>query len=286
MISIVKFGSCVRGESDIASDKDVMLIYNNHKVFDVVQCRNKLETQGFSVRTMPLNMAIYNSKRGDLFIKHVINEGKIYSGDRGVISLVSSFWEPKNSYRDEILDSTNLLEILGKTYRNIHGALAANDLLIVVIRNIIIRRLAEYGCYLYSWKRLGIAALSYGIINYDITGTILRSRMIKNLYRAQKFVLVDEGFLIDLCSIVRDITRKNVVIRYSNRGNISKNDFLYSRDNYIKLRALEMLRASYDSDSRSPELNQILFFLKNYSYFSYKENILSRSKKSSVLLTG
>ncbi|HCQ7407220.1 TPA: hypothetical protein OL778_004630, partial [Escherichia coli] len=56
--------------------------------------------------------AIYLANTGSLFLKHVIDEGKVIAGDVDIYEKVRSLWQAKNDYQYEIDSNIDIIELL------------------------------------------------------------------------------------------------------------------------------------------------------------------------------
>ena len=73
------------------------------------------------------------------------------SDENNFKSKIFNSWVPRDHYNDEIESNLALLEIFKSIPNNKYAQNLINDILIISIRNILIRRIAEYGEYVFGW---------------------------------------------------------------------------------------------------------------------------------------
>ncbi|WP_161952896.1 hypothetical protein, partial [Escherichia coli] len=128
---------------------------------------------------------------GSLFLKHVIDEGKVIAGDVDIYEKVRSLWQAKNDYQYEIDSNIDIIELLYFLPENKYSLLFVNDLLITSIGNISIRRFAAEGVYIFAWEEIFKWLCLHGLINKKEVRILLYSRKLKNAYRLKMYYKVE-----------------------------------------------------------------------------------------------
>ena len=87
----IEFGSKKRGDFNISSDKDMLLIGSSLAQLFKEKERKKIE--GYSVSCMATTKAKYMVNQGSLFFKHIIDEGFLIEGNRGKYHEIIRDWK-------------------------------------------------------------------------------------------------------------------------------------------------------------------------------------------------
>lgn len=260
---VVEFGSKTRGDSDLSSDRDILLIGKTWSEINTL--KEKYKQSGYSVSAFKEDKARFLINHGSLFFKHILDEGVFVDGEFGAYSSLISNWSPARDYEDEIDENLDLLEVLSFIPETEKGITTAIDILICSVRNILIRRLANQGSYVFSWSRIFNEAKCRGIITGEDISVFICARKIKNSHREGKNLSVSKEFLewlrksaIRACGVkipVDFATHKSKQIHLPDK---------FDDGTYKQLRALELMCATFHNDaSLIPFLNAI----KNPSYF-------------------
>ena len=267
MISI-EFGSKKRGDFDISSDKDMLIIGDN--ITQLIESKERRKIEGYSVSITTTNKAKYMIDKGSLFFKHIIDEGELIEGNREEHLEIFGNWMPALDYQDEIDSNIDLLEILYYVPKTIEGVLAATDIVTISIRNILIRKLASFGLYVFSWEKVTSMAEKYNIISLNEKIILLHARQIKNYYRKGYFLQVSVFFLIRLMDILCGILSDKICFRFGTKKEIIQLYEKYRDGSYKQLRALELLCAYYGFSSSPPKFVK---WIKDPNFFCLTKSL-------------
>jgi hypothetical protein len=262
MLSI-EFGSMQRGDSDLSSDRDILLIASD---WDLLSKEKAIKTtQGYSVSCFTKETSSYLMESGSLFFKHVIDEGVLVHGSESEYQLLTRKWNHAKNYQDEIDSNIDLLEVLDFIPESNSGMVAAVDIIICSIRNVLIRKLAHSGIHVFSWKDVLDKAADMGLICEKNTKLFLIARAIKNLYRQGQIRPVPLSFIDRLVDSSKLVFDGSINYNFSKRKHIQTFTEKCHDGSYKQLRAIELLCAAYDFDS---SMQNYLDWIKEPSYFT------------------
>jgi hypothetical protein len=262
MMLVVEFGSRRRGDYHFSSDKDLLVLASNWE--EIKQETEKRKLQGYSVSAFLLGKASYLVKTGSLFFKHIADEGTLIWGPQHEYQQLISRWRPARSYDDDIAENLDLLEVLDFIPVSHFGFLVTVDILISSVRNILIRKLARYGMYIYSWNEIFQAAQKHGMIKVDDISVFLRARHLKNLYRQGDRQRVTLSFLERLLDGAERACGASLRFGFPGREEIRSLPERFDDGTYKQLRALELMCAEYSFDA---SLGVQLAWIRQPSYF-------------------
>lgn len=263
MTLIIEFGSKHHGCLDRYSDRDLMLFYDNPS--SIRRKKEYYEKKGYSVSICSINSARYQASKGSLFLRHVAFEGSLVQGDSGVLDSITKRWTAASSYDQEIESNIELLSTLGHVPNNMYGNCVVNDILICSIRNVLIRKLANDGCYAFSWRDIMEEALNRGWLGPEDIEPLLLARRFKNAYRNQMLPNISDALIERLESISRSmIDPMRTISRKGRRPRVTTADS-YRDGSYSQLRAIELLCAHYQFDS---SVHRLRLATSDPSYFA------------------
>jgi len=259
---VIEFGSNKRGDFNMSSDKDMLLIGGDLSKLFKEKERRKIE--GYSVTCMTRNKAKYMVNQGGLFFKHIIDEGFLVEGSQEKYLDIIRGWNAAPNYQKDIDGNVELLEILSHVPKTSEGLLVAADIVTISIRNILIRKLASLGLYVFSWEGVATAALDFNFITFNEKIILLHARQIKNYYRQGSDIQVSIFFLERLLMIISKILCKKIDFSFGKKQEIIQLHEKCNDGSYKQLRSLELLCAFYGFDS-SPQ--KILNWIRDPNYF-------------------
>ncbi len=242
MLSI-EFGSGKRGDCDFTSDKDLLLLGSNWKQISDEVARRSLE--GFSVSAFLFDKATYLVNNGNLFFKHICDEGILVSGSQDQFQNLILNWRAANDYRDEIYENIDLLELIHFIPQSNFGVAAIVDILISSVRNILIRRLAGQGEYVFSWGKIFAAAHERKLIKYEDIQVFFTARYLKNRYRQNSVPHVPLSYLDCLLRASARACGATLKPRFVHRSELRSLPEKFADGTYKQLRALELMCAEY-----------------------------------------
>ena len=263
MTLIVEFGSKHHGCLDRYSDRDLMLFYDSAS--SIKQKKEYYEKKGYSVSICSIKSAQYQASKGSLFLRHVAFEGSLVQGDSVELDSITKRWTAAPSYNNEIESNIELLSTLRHVPNNMYGNCVVNDILICSIRNVLIRRLANDGCYAFSWRDIMKEALDRGWLGPDDIKPLLLARRFKNAYRNRMLPNIANALIEHLESISRSmIDPVRTISRKVQKPRVSIAD-TYSDGSYSQLRAIELLCAHYQFSS---SVKRLRLATSDPSYFA------------------
>ncbi|WP_426010735.1 hypothetical protein [Aeromonas salmonicida] len=259
---IAEFGSKHNGLHNVYSDKDLLIISDDWE--QIKKAANHYTNCGFSISTFHLDRALYLTKKGSLFFKHIIDESVVlYDGNKHLNS-ISHHWNARSNYTDEIESNLELLEILNYAPKCKYSNNYIADILIISIRNILIRKIASHGIYVFDWMGISKNALSLRYISLcDIT-LILYSRNLKNRYRSGYYDDIPRCVIEQLVSLTSRISNNKISYRFVEDKQILSMPERLNNGSYKQLRALEALCCLYSFD---PKMGKYLELIKKPNYF-------------------
>lgn len=143
LLSVVLYGSRARGDHRATSDTDLLGVIENGPI------RTEIANSGTSLYHYPLELLRGKALRGDLFVLHLVSEGKILHDTAGVFGTVKRSFNLKSSYEDEIISAT----LIAKFFSTRTATLSRKDArkrLVWALRTILIARSAEQKIPIFS----------------------------------------------------------------------------------------------------------------------------------------
>lgn len=271
MMFSIEFGSQNRGDSNYSSDKDLLLIGNCVKKLSEEKIRKK--SLGYSVTCFPTDKARMLVQNGSLFFKHIIDEGQVVNGSHDSAKELFNLWRAPKNYHNDIDGNIELLELLSHIPKTQEGLLVAADMVTISIRNILIRKYASNGQYIFSWNGIVAKGNRINIIDTNDQIVLAHGRYLKNFYRQGVNIKLSVQFVERLIQILNKILNKRISFRFDEKQNISKLPEILNEGSYKQLRAIELLCASYGFDN-SP--NSFLEEIKDPNSFSNKNWAVNR----------
>ncbi|AMM82936.1 MULTISPECIES: nucleotidyltransferase domain-containing protein [Pasteurella] len=156
---IVLFGSVARGDDNINSDLDILLIN-----IDIYESENILRQ--YKLPNYPHNYIEYNYDtfykfhiEGSLFLHHIFLEGKVIYGNMQLWNKLKREFRVKSSFIDEIKKIQSDISL----YRNLDFSngfyLSVLDNIYPLLKNYCIFKLANKGIYIFNKKECIIEAV-------------------------------------------------------------------------------------------------------------------------------
>ena len=164
----------------------------------------------------------------------------------------------------EIEENLDLLEIMNFIPHTNAGCAAAVDILISSVRNILIRKLANHGEYVFSWEQILRAARRHGMIGSDDAPVFLAARHRKNLYRQGILPRTELGYLERLVEGADKVFESHTGCRFARRPVLRALPDRCGEGTYKQLRALELVCAEYEFDH---SLGRLIAMVRQPSYF-------------------
>ena len=141
--SLIIYGSCARGTNTTTSDVDLLSITSEGEYRMVVQ--NKI-----NLALYPRSLAVKMAKGGELFMLHIVREGRPLIDFNNDFEFLQNNFEFKKSYSKEIEDATNLGRAILEFGSNIKNKSLINKRLAWCVRTITIAKAAEQKLSIFS----------------------------------------------------------------------------------------------------------------------------------------
>ncbi len=148
---IAEFGSKVRIDSDNQSDNDLLIISNKRNNSLI----SNLKFKGYSVTYYDYSKFNYLIKSGNLFCKHLEHESNILLGNKFYFKNIFENYYPNPNFEEEIknlkifYNALNYLKLFSP-----YNKYALNDINYVNVRNVLIKRFASSGEFIFSYSKL------------------------------------------------------------------------------------------------------------------------------------
>jgi hypothetical protein len=262
MMLAIEFGSRQRGDFNLSSDKDILLLASSWEQITIETREHTLA--GFSVSAFLFDKAVYLIKSGNLFFKHICDEGVLVFGSQDQYQALISQWHPANNYSKEIDENIDLLEVLTFAPSTYSGIIVIVDILISSVRNILIRRLADQGCYVFSWSQVFKEAQERGMIKNEDIQVFLIARYLKNQYRQGIVPVIPQSYLEYILNGAQRAFNISFKLKFARRMEMRSLPEKYCDGSYKQLRALELMCAEYGFHK---SLGSLLLLTSQPAYF-------------------
>jgi hypothetical protein len=275
-VLIAEFGSKHNGVQDFFSDKDMLIVGQNW--LEISEQTKIYEAYGYSVSAFTDQKANFLSSQGSLFFKHIIDESRVLYDDPSTRQNIKEKWAPRINYNSEIESNIDLLELLKYRPNTMHMLNFINDLIIVSIRNILIRKIAEYGKYVFGWDQIFSISLKLSFLKEQDIKILKSSKKIKNAYRASVYTQIPILFLEELLNIASRVFKQKLKIGKECEKSILRSPEEYQDNSYKQLRALELLCSHYSFDK---SLSGYIELIKKPNYACSRKALSSASTNHS-----
>ena len=263
MSTVIEFGSRIHGCHDIFSDKDAYLLYGPND--DVSKEKKNLERKGFSVTTSSISRAQHLAARGSLFVRHVFFEGKLVKGSEDQQKYINKIWCPASSYDEEVESNIELLSLLESIPSTIEAVATVNDIIVCSTRNILIRKLANRGVFVFSWSDVISQSIRYNFIDQNDALLIRQARRIKNSYRMGVMPRLSATYLNDLEKLSQRVIDRRRNFLFGSHKRILSSPEHEKEGSYSQLRAIELLCAYYHFNA---QMKKYAVIVQDPAYFS------------------
>ncbi|MFK8269366.1 nucleotidyltransferase domain-containing protein [Capnocytophaga cynodegmi] len=260
--SILKYGSCVRGNSDRYSDKDILVVSEN---FDELNLLKKYYSSlGWSVSAYTYSKLDYLSKNGYLFVKHLIDEGEIQLDyDNRLLNIFSDFRE-RLDYEEKLQESANFIDFVSEIPDNTISYSWLCDNIYVTLRNFLIYKSAINKEFKFGYVDLISQLSKEGNISLQEEELLLQLRVLKSCYRNNYDDIVpSKKYVENVTSLVNKLGLR-VNLRFSDKLlSLDNVDFEKIESPYKKLRLLELILKDRNIDNEY--LNKCIFNPQMYA---------------------
>lgn len=110
-LALILFGSYSRGDFDSQSDIDVLEV--------TIEIEKPYSSNEINFSTYSLEQLMAMAKEGNLFILHIISDGKVISGDKKILDILKTTYKKQENYktfRNEIILTSNVLDLTEEQY--------------------------------------------------------------------------------------------------------------------------------------------------------------------------
>ena len=180
--ALAVFGSAARGDNDIFSDRDLLIVSEDEGVLRGLKAQ--YESVGWSCTPYSWSRLQKAAEQGSLFVQHLKQEALILCDPADRLSHLFALYSPKSNYKKEGEGAAALLGTLMEHLPRCEaGPMWTLDVLSVCFRSLVVARLADEGVYVFSNDGL-IGGLSHiGSINEQEGAQLSVLRQFKSLYR-------------------------------------------------------------------------------------------------------
>lgn len=161
--SIAVFGSVARGDRDRMSDRDVLIVSDDHEARRRVA--RSLRLRGWSPVCFTSQRLERAAAGTGLFMQHLKLEARILHDRNGTLRNSLNRFSAAPQYDREIAGSCELLGVLEKIPNSTEGRYWALDVLSVGLRTMGVATLANHGIYEFSLKKICDALHRIGILS-------------------------------------------------------------------------------------------------------------------------
>ncbi len=176
------FGSQSRGDADAFSDRDILIVDDDHVALS--KRREILESDGWSVASYTFRKLETLAQKRALFLQHLKFEAKITRDVGGRLRDILDDFAPKQDYSAELIENAQLASIARLRPDTTLGSLWACDVLYVAVRNFGILALASKGCHVYGYSDVLGHLVEFGMLREAAVPSLLKLRFAKSLYRS------------------------------------------------------------------------------------------------------
>lgn len=145
--ALALFGSRARGDNDLLSDTDLLLVTQNSKPKHILN--NNLSLSFYSQEYL-----IEKARFGDLFLCHIINESKSLYDPNGFFDMLKNEFCFKDSYLEEVGHASELGWFLIQYSESFSNYKISNKRIAWCVRTILIARSAEKRNPIFSANKL------------------------------------------------------------------------------------------------------------------------------------
>ena len=243
--AIAMFGSAARGDHDIFSDRDLLIVSDDHLALR--KLRAKYDSAGWSCTAYSWNRLQHAADQGSLFVQHLKQEAKVLRDPCDRLAVLLSNYSTKSNYKHEADGAASLL---GKLLQDLPlcyaGPMWTLDVLSVGFRSLAVSKLADEGIYSFANSDIIGGLVKIGMIRQSEGYQLQSLREFKSLYRrgivdrsvgwgeTYDFVrLIDQRFSLGLSAHgagTLDILELAL---------ISGNSSLWNSDWYVRCRRIE-----------------------------------------------
>lgn len=143
LLSLILYGSRARGDHRLNSDVDLLGIVDDRSI------RRAPSSRGANLYLYPYTSILEKSQKGDLFVSHIVHEGKVLHDTANIYTSITESFRFKDEYSDVIEEAQSIILYISDT----KSALLRKRVrarLIWAIRTILIAKAAERKIPIFS----------------------------------------------------------------------------------------------------------------------------------------
>ena len=180
--AVAIFGSAARGDLDLFSDRD-LLIVSNDKV-SLQEMKRRYESLGWSCTAYSWTRLQHAADQGALFVQHLKQESIIISDPSCQLADLLEQYSANVDYKRERAGAACMLgQVMQHLPRCEAGPMWALDVLSVGFRSLALTNLADEGIYVFSNSGIINGLSQIGMITNQSKEQLASLRRFKSLYR-------------------------------------------------------------------------------------------------------
>jgi len=281
--SVAIFGSSLRADFDIYSDRDLLIVANDFETLE--ELKKTYSKDDWSISFYTYSKLKYLSENGSLFIKHLQNESEIIIDKKDRLIKILNQFNPKSNYKKDIQDCENYFDIIKTVPKTDLGYAWFCDSFYVGLRNYLVFKNAENGIFEFSFIKLLNRLKNQGLINQSDIQILKELRVVKRNYREDVLdELPTSGFIKNIIPIVKKIgilDSVNIVDSLVFQTNVEKSIIKKNFSPYQRLRLVEGYYCSQELNI--PDLKKIIsnpqFYASKMKDNDFTINLISKIKK-------
>jgi Polymerase beta, Nucleotidyltransferase len=221
--ALVLYGSIARGDNEKDSDIDMFAISTEQSYRMIV--KNKI-----NIAKYPYGLAQERAMRGDLFILHIITEGKIIYDSEGNFSTITSHFQYKDSYKNEIISATEIGLALFSLSSTIDNYYFLNKTMAWCVRTILIAKSADNRNPLFSARDLA---------------EFSNAKSVYELIKNKDSNILDKSLSHKFLTFIHDFGDKETIKTYVSKSTLDDYKAVFQlHGNKYGLKLLKSIRAS------------------------------------------
>ena len=180
--SFAIFGSAARGDNDIFSDLDLLIVSDDTPTLRAM--RSKCESVGWSCAAYSWSRLQRAADEGSLFVQHLKQESKVLSDPSNRLADLLARYSTKANYQRELNSAASLIGTLTQHLPLCEaGPMWTLDVLSVGFRSLAVANLADHGIYAFSNSGIIDGLTRIGMVSKDDAPHLNTLRRFKSLYR-------------------------------------------------------------------------------------------------------
>jgi hypothetical protein len=195
----------------------------------------------------------------------VFFEGATIKGCEEDRTYIKGLWRSASCYDHEIEDNIYMLRVLETIPSTIESIATVNDIIICSLRNVLIRKLANAGVFVFSWNDVIAQSLTHNFINEADAIIMRKARIHKNAYRLGIILKLHDNFVGALEKLTQKVIDKKRKIKFGSHKEVLTSPEREKEGSYSQLRAIELLCSHYRFHVSMKRYNDLI---KDPAYFS------------------